>query len=344
MQLLDTQILNMLNDDCPLHTVRTLQGERGNRSGLYIFVKTSRKKIKVYDGDVALYYTHRNPQKMETPLIVITPDRVRFNNRACRSSWSHGISEQYISHDVKSLINIGMLQGIHLRFQRLHSMLKCWNDDFVCIAPFTLDFNGHLVSRLSKEQKRLTAECIQHNKDQNNANARARYQNTAAVKRYRAALESQDWSKVPMDDIFRHQNVEYRTKLIEQFGMDNVIDSLEYAVLDTDVIDGRAYELLAVDLPTITNEVTHRACNYLKMINPSTGEVCLEGVPDVLAGRQDRWNMAEPTVKCALAWRDDDDWFEITNKDKQAWQSPEYSVDSNDKKIVLGYNKPIILT
>ena len=89
---------------------------------------------------------------------------------------------------------------------------------------------------------------------------------------------------------------------------------------------------------------THRACNYLRMINPSTGEVCLEGVPAVVDGKHDRWNMAEPTVKCALAWRDGDDWFKCIDEKRPSWQTPEYVVDSNGNKITIGYNKPVVLT
>ena len=343
MKLLGRNIENMLNNDVPLHTVRTIQGEYGDRSGLYIFVKTGKKTIKGYCGGVALYHADSNPQLLSDPWLIITPDKVKFCIRRGISRWNRGEAIADVAHQVGSLIRVGIFNGLRVNWIRTNHILNCRNDQFICVAPFTLDFDGNLI-KLPKKVRIDTEVCLDNNRKINNANARARYLNTAAVKRYRAALESQDWDKVPMDDIFRHNNVEYRTKLIEHFGMDNVIDSLEYAVLDTDTIDGRAYELLEVEMPTITTDTTHRTCNYLRMINPSTGEVCLEGVPAVREGKQDRWSMAEPTVKCALAWRDDDDWFQRTDEKRPNWQTPEYAVDGDGKNIKIGYNKPVVLT
>ena len=44
---------------------------------------------------------------------------------------------------------------------------------------------------------------------------------------------------------------------------------------------------------------------YLKMINPSTGEYCIEGVPNNAIG-QWRTQITMNTVEQALAWRDGD--------------------------------------
>ena len=51
-----------------------------------------------------------------------------------------------------------------------------------------------------------------------------------------------------------------------------------------------------------SRNLEEKACLYLKMINPSTGEFHLEGVPR----RSDiSWqHIPEETVKGALAWRD----------------------------------------
>ena len=67
--------------------------------------------------------------------------------------------------------------------------------------------------------------------------------------------------------------------------------------------------LVDIELPSIAiyqwgrrTESRPKWCLYLKMINPSTGEYHLEGVPR----KDDNWNnhIPEETVRGALAWRD----------------------------------------
>lgn len=101
-----------------------------------------------------------------------------------------------------------------------------------------------------------------------------------------------EWVETPAEEldpkcILEAENVEVRRELIKKLGLDRVFDVLKTATLDT-TTDG--YEL--VDL-NITDETTGR---YLKMVNPSTSAIHLEGVPNECA-----------TVSQALAWRDSDE-------------------------------------
>ena len=72
------------------------------------------------------------------------------------------------------------------------------------------------------------------------------------------------------------------------------------------IADGRKYELLRFSLPfQIFGQDDPRLATYLKMINPSTGETCVEGVPN---NAKNSWSndVTMNTVKEALAWRDGD--------------------------------------
>ena len=78
--------------------------------------------------------------------------------------------------------------------------------------------------------------------------------------------------------------------------------------VDEDEIDGRKYELLRFSFPRSRRnplESETVPATYLKMINPSTGEVCVEGVPNnaITSWSND---ITMNTVKAALAWRDGD--------------------------------------
>ena len=72
--------------------------------------------------------------------------------------------------------------------------------------------------------------------------------------------------------------------------------------------------------------------HYLKMINPSTGEIHLEGVP---TKEDNRWDyMPETTVLAALAWRDGETEL-VWEKDKNG---------NSEQVCKWKYTKPVILT
>jgi len=77
-------------------------------------------------------------------------------------------------------------------------------------------------------------------------------------------------------------------------------------VINQDTIDNRKYELVEVSIPDLTQDDGVRVGTYLRMINPSTGEIHFEGVPNVATDNR-TWNrLKEGTVNCALTWRDND--------------------------------------
>jgi hypothetical protein len=82
-------------------------------------------------------------------------------------------------------------------------------------------------------------------------------------------------------EIMAEKNAEIRMVLIKRAGLQNMLSEL-----DTISIDKKDdYELLGIKL-------TDRHCEFLKMVNPSTGEIHVEGVPP-----------ETKTVTQALAWR-----------------------------------------
>jgi len=90
--------------------------------------------------------------------------------------------------------------------------------------------------------------------------------------------------------------------------MDTILESVPNMCVDKDEIDGRKYELVRFSFPRFRRnplESETIPATYLKMINPSTGEVCVEGVPN---NATTTWSddITMNTVKEALAWRDGD--------------------------------------
>ena len=142
--------------------------------------------------------------------------------------------------------------------------------------------------------------------------------------------EKINWDMIPMDDMFKHRNATLRSNILEHYGINAVLETLKYDVVDIDFIDGREYKLLNVVIPD--NSVADRreeACLYLQMINPSTGESHFEGIANV-----GQWNAPrEATVKEALSWRDGD---------REMMRTHTVIPLKDDKDVV--YIKPITLT
>jgi hypothetical protein len=165
--------------------------------------------------------------------------------------------------------------------------------------------------------------------------ARAGWSNGRWVQGVQGAVSTRengkiDWDMIPMDDIFKHRNGTLRSNILEHYGINAVLKTLEHDVVDIDFIDGREYKLLNVEIPdNSTSDRRSDKCLYLQMVNPSTGEDHFEGVANV-----GNWNAPkEATVKEALSWRDGDRDMIRTNG-----VLPE--IDSKDIK----YIKPITLT
>lgn len=106
--------------------------------------------------------------------------------------------------------------------------------------------------------------------------------------------------ETPNDEIDPSQvlniaNAEQRMIAMRYIGLENFLGSLPHKVVDTD----SGYELLDVTIED------REGCMYLKMKNPSTGQIHLEGVaPEI------------KTVQEALDWR-----FQIVQKQKPSFEA-----------------------
>ncbi len=218
--------------------------------------------------------------------------------------------------------------GVSVRWVRNAQLVGFCGEETPIFHRCKFDYNGKLLSPITKEAKKLRDKTISNDRAIINRNNRANYANTKIVRYLRQARESGDWSKLNVKDIFTLRNVTHRTELINYFGMERIINELEYDLVDKDTINNNIYELLSVVIPDTTPGAapdTTTKGNYLKMINPTTDEIHIEGV----ANETSNWNgHSIDTVKKALAWRDG----EIDN------------VNLNIDKSNLIYTVPEIIT
>ena len=197
------------------------------------------------------------------------------------------------------------------------------------------NWNGELLSKIPKWANKRYNDWENLDKNTKNTFARARYHDNKAIERYNAAGD--DFKDIPISDVFKHRNSDRRRRLINHFGIENVLKPYKQTIIDKKTVNNLPYELVQITIPLEWSEwkngmsINHseRLCTYLKMINPTTGEYHLEGV----ATKSDQqWDhIADLTVKSALAWRDGE------NKTSRTF-------NSNNKFSDYAYIEPEMLT
>jgi len=198
-----------------------------------------------------------------------------------------------------------------------------------------ITYTGRPKRPYPKKRMQESKTALNELRERKNAFQRLYYHRAMAGKRFEAAAVFEDdnkrWrtpkyvdvSQLPMDDVFKLQNVSHRRYIIDYYGMDTILAGLESAVIDSETIRGNPYELIEVDIP-FSNwrdpEVNQKG-TYLRMVNPSTSEIHFEGVPNY-----DKWlgrsrekderdeTILSPTVRAALAWRDNETRYSIPIK------------------------------
>ena len=196
-----------------------------------------------------------------------------------------------------------------------------------------ITYRGKPVLPYPRKYVQETKAVLQEMRERKNALQRLYYHRKKAADRFDAAAEYKpgrygfrrlvhvDVSKLPMDDVFKLQNVSHRKYIIDYYGMDTILAGLESSVIDSDIINGNAYELIEVVIPFSNREDEEELGTYLRMINPSTDEIHFEGVPNYnksFASSRDEWDrdntILSPTVRGALAWRDNETRYTIPKK------------------------------
>jgi len=217
----------------------------------------------------------------------------------------------------------GVFKGLYMKWVRNGDIFTFANrSEIICYNNIKIDYNGNPYGKHPQKYIDKYNELIGLNKSEISAQSRSRYHNIKAIKRMNDCAnpngEGFDISKLPMDDVFKLWNVSHRRLIIDYYGMDTIIASLNSKTINRDVINGNCYELIAVEIPENTEPNGIKKATYLRMVNPSTDEVHFEGVANYNESRAGLPSLHKPTVKSALAWRNND-------------------VDDN-------YNVPIILT
>ena len=286
-----------------------------------IFVKITPSKVNAYE---MTYWRLRND-----PVVSLYENHLKLHYRPTSG---HYVITRHLSSIAKFSLNC--IQG--------HDLVTFSDGSkSVFFKGMKITYRGKPVLPYPRKYVQETKAVLQEIRERKNALQRLYYHRNRAAERFKAAstyqeeeiwnrfgkkriktiLDHVDVSKLPMDDVFKLQNVSHRKYIIDYYGMDTILAGLESSVIDSDIINGNAYELIEVVIPFTNREDEEELGTYLRMINPSTDEIHFEGVPNYnksFASSRDEWDrdntILSPTVRGALAWRDNETRYTIPKK------------------------------
>ena len=257
------------------------KGATGDRYTIYIATRRNKNVIDI--GTVHNGYDHGTSLGIH---IATLRDYV-LTMEESGNSWN---SIQYgLGYSLKQLMRQGVMSKKHpwkIRFCRSAYFVKLnahvAKGDHVEFSPWNemkIDLkSGILVNKptrhsISEYKKAKEEDRTQRKRNRiankNNADALARYRkaggDTAVARdRWGSAPGSQgavstnadgkiDWDMIPMDDIFKHRNATLRSNILEHYGINTLLKTLEHDVIDIDFIDEREYKLLNVTIPDLAS-------------------------------------------------------------------------------------------
>ena len=332
-------IMQLIKEGNVGDTLKSRGGQR-YKYNRYVFAKTKRNTVTVYEGYSYTTLTKEMEAETARPVCTLTPDKIIFkldkHNPNSNHNWR---KEQYIIWPMSGFLSLNFLFGCYTRFSQGQSLVMTNNKG--AIVPFSkmeFSWDGNLISEIPKKAQKQYNDWYQNVKNQRNAQARARYAQQGAEREFRRYDAAGKLDEYPIENIFTIQNAQLRSYAINAIGLEKALAPYPTKVIDTETIENQGkYELIDIQLPSVsiyqwgTRTVSDpKWCLYLKMVNQSTGEYHLDGVPR----ESDDWNnrIPEETVRGALAWRDSED-------PQRKWNGNQHVQESEWK-----YIEPVVLT
>lgn len=308
----------------------------------YIFVKAKKNIVHVYEGSTYKTIQSRIESNDVNPKVcILTPDKVIFN----LDRWNHDDNrnwrkQTFNTGPISGFLSLNFLYGCYARHSYNQSLIETNNKGSVIpFAKMEFDWSGNLLSEMPVYAQKQYNEWDRYKKDLINKSSRARYAQKKAEREFRKYEKEGKLDEYPVEDVFKILNAQLRSHAINAIGIEKVLKPYDTKIVDTEIIEGQGkYELIDIQLPSMSvirwgqkAESQPKWCLYLKMINQSTGEYHLEGVPR----KGDSFNsyIPEETVRGALAWRDGEAPEVIWNGNSRVLEKKEWK-----------YIKPIILT
>ena len=269
----------------------------------------------------------------DTIVATLTTDKIIFKAPPkIENQYRYG---NYIGN-ISSFFSLNLLHNCWVKWSYGKTIIHTAKFEFCPFNKMEFNWHGELISPIPKYAQKTYDKWHKAKRTLINAQSRARYAQNKAEREFKSYEKNGKIDEYPVENVFKLRNAQLRQIAIEKIGLAKILAPYETKLVHNDVVDGREYELIDIKLPGIARTgfnsrfTPEKWCLYLKMINPTTGEIHLEGV----ARKTDNsWDyIPEETVAGALAWRDGEEpsnrGFNRNDQPSEQW----------------AYQKPIVIT
>ena len=289
------------------------KGATGDRYTIYIATK---RNTNIIDFST-VYNSYGHGTELGTHIATLRGYVLTMYERS--NTWSYRNNYYGLGYTFKQMMRQGVMSEKYpwtIRYCRSSHFVKL-NDKAVSKGE-TIEFtpwckmqmnikDGTLINKPNRISMKHYHVAKERDRKARKANRIANKNNRDANARYLKA--NGNYALLPIDDIFKLRNTDRRNDIMNFYGLEKILATLETKVVDEDTIDGRLYRLIDVKIPDLASgQERHDWGLYLEMLNPSTGESHFEGIANTSNNRS--WsgggNIKEATVKAALSWRDGD--------------------------------------
>ena len=286
----------------------------------FVFVKVKKNTVHCYCGNgYRVISDQMQKHDVSSVVCTLTPENITFNLKRIQidktSPWYNGnkyrIHNKYMFNGMDAFLSLNLLYDCYTKWSSGAELIHSNNKGLVFpYSKMVFDWSGALITDTPAHALKSFKLWDRARKDKINRQARARYAQAAAEREFRKYEKQGKLDEYPPENVFTIQNAQLRSYAINAIGLEKILAPYPTKVVDTETIKGQGkYELIDVEIPGINVYAWGREtksqpkwCLYLKMINQSTGEYHLEGVP---RESDNSWNcIPEETVRGALAWRD----------------------------------------
>jgi hypothetical protein len=322
--------LQHLIKEAPVGETLKSRGGVRNRYRHFIFVKVKKNTVWVFDAhtwrSLKAHWPGDGSGEQGNLLCVCNPEGVHF--KLIRDPRS-GCSQNYRTWDMDGFFSLNLLYNCYMRWVNSTHIVHTSNQEYYPQAKMSFDWEGNMITPVTKKAQKAYEKWDRDLKDHRNALARARYKQNKAERIFKKHRKDGTLDKWDASDVFSLKNAQLRQQAIEAVGMERVTKSLESKTLDVAFFNGSEYQLVQFKIPAIVtgnnnnwnSTQNEKWATYLKMINPSTGEIHLEGVP---LKSDNSWDyIPEHTVKGALAWRDGENLDSNNGRKSDNWSYSE---------------------
>ena len=289
--------------DAPNGTTLRSRGGTRYRYERFIFLKAKKNTVYTFSGWSWKTLTSAT-QAMEPESIIatLTPDKIIFKLKR---------HADYPVSNISSFFSLNLLYDCYTRWSHSETLIHTADREFCPFARMEFNWQGKLISSIPKYAQERYDKWYRTKRDYLNSQSRIRYAQNAAEREFKKHHKNGTLDDYDVKKVFTLQNAQVRQIAIEEIGLAKIMAPYETKVINKDTVNGLEYELVDILMPGIPNPrgwgggmTSEKWCLYLKMINPTTSEIHLEGI----ARKSDNGSnyIPEETVKGALAWRDNE--------------------------------------